>query len=69
VKTSRFFLLLKWCIYLGLLTGCAYRFGNVSRSLPGGYKYISIPVFKNKTQETGIEVGFTNALIQEFDRS
>jgi len=40
-----------------------------SRSLPGGYKYLSIPVFKNSTQETGIEVGFTNALIQEFERS
>lgn len=40
-----------------------------SRSLPGGYKYLSIPVFKNSTQEVGIEVGFTNALIQEFERS
>lgn len=40
-----------------------------SRSLPGGYKYLSIPVFKNKTQETGIEVGFSNSLIQEFERS
>jgi hypothetical protein len=76
VKTSRFFALLKWCFYLcfataltGAISGCAYRFGNVSRTLPGGYKYISIPVFKNLTQETGIEVGFTNALIQEFERS
>ncbi|HEY8269789.1 MAG TPA: LPS assembly lipoprotein LptE [Pseudobdellovibrionaceae bacterium] len=52
-----------------LLGGCAYRIGMSSRSLPGGYKYLSIPVFKNVTQEIGIEVGFTNALIQEFERS
>lgn len=43
--------------------------GMSSRSLPGGYKYLSIPIFKNKTQETGIEVSFTNALIQEFEKS
>ncbi|MBK9321422.1 MAG: hypothetical protein IPM97_00445 [Bdellovibrionaceae bacterium] len=40
-----------------------------NRSLPGGYKYLSIPVFKNLTQETGPEVGFTNAIIKEFERS
>lgn len=51
------------------LSGCAYRFGMSSRSLPGGYKYLSIPIFKNRSQETGIEVAFTNALIQEFERS
>lgn len=52
-----------------LLTGCAYRLGAATRSIPGGYRQISVPVFKNKTQETGIEVAFTNALIQEFQRS
>ncbi|MGZ3783629.1 MAG: LptE family protein [Bdellovibrio sp.] len=49
--------------------GCAYRFGGPVRSVPGGYKQISIPTFKNKSQEVGIEVGFTNALIQGFYRS
>jgi len=43
--------------------------GAATRSIPGGYRQISVPVFKNKTQETGIEVSFTNALIQEFQRS
>jgi len=52
-----------------LLSGCAYHIGMSSRSLPGGYKYLSIPVFKNSTYETGIEVGFTNSLVQEFERS
>ncbi|XGC82068.1 LptE family protein [Bdellovibrio bacteriovorus] len=51
------------------LTGCAYRLGAATRSMPGGYKQISVPIFKNKTQETGIEVSFTNALAQEFQRS
>jgi hypothetical protein len=84
VKTSRFFTLFK-CDFkfnykfriflLGAgflaagLSGCAYHLGAASRTLPGGYKYLSIPVFKNLTQETGSEVGFTNALIKEFERS
>lgn len=51
------------------LSGCAYHLGAANRSIPGGYKQISVPVFKNKTQETGIEVSFTNSIIQEFQRS
>lgn len=52
-----------------MISGCAYQLGSAGRSIPGGYKQISVPVFKNKTQEVGIEVSFTNALIQEFERS
>ena len=51
------------------LTGCAYRLGSPERGLPGGYRQLTIPIFRNMTQETGIEVAFTNALIQEFERS
>lgn len=51
------------------LTGCAYQLGVGTRSIPGGYRQISVPVFKNITQEAGIEVAFTNSLIQEFQRS
>lgn len=51
------------------LSGCAYHLGVASRTIPGGYKQISVPIFKNKTQEPGLEVGFTNALIHEFQRS
>jgi len=59
-----------YALLLGLLlSGCAYRLGGPERSLPGGYTQIHIPVFKNMTQEVGIEVGFTNALVQEFERS
>jgi hypothetical protein len=48
---------------------CAYRFGYGQRALPGGYKQVAIPVFKNKSSIIGAEVGFTNALIREFARS
>lgn len=43
--------------------------GLGDRSLPGGYKQVAIPVFVNRTQEIGIEVPFTNALIREFETS
>jgi hypothetical protein len=52
-----------------LAASCAYRIGSPDRSLPGGYRQVFVPVFKNKTMEPGIEVSFTNALIQEFERA
>jgi hypothetical protein len=50
-------------------SACAYRFGFSERSLPGGYTQVAIPVFKNMTQQVGVEVPFTNALINRFARS
>ncbi len=60
------------CGLIGLLilSGCAsYRFGYSQRGIPGGYTQIAVPVFKNNSDEVGIEVQFTNAMIQEFERS
>ena len=37
--------------------------------MPGGYKQVAIPVFRNSTQDVGIEMSFTNALIRRFARS
>jgi hypothetical protein len=51
------------------LSGCAYKFGYVQRDLPGGYKLVAIPVFKNVTQQVAIEGFFTNELIRQFNRS
>lgn len=51
------------------MSGCAYHLGRGARSMPGGASEISIPVFKNRSQETGAEVTFTQALQQEFLRS
>jgi hypothetical protein len=49
--------------------GCGYSFGPKDRSIPGGFKKIAIPIFKNKSQEVGAELSFTNSLLQEFQRS
>ncbi len=49
--------------------GCAYKIGPGSRSIPGGHQQIAVPVFANRTQEVGIEMSFTNALVREFQRS
>jgi hypothetical protein len=54
---------------LSTSSGCAYRFGLSDRALPGGYTEVAVPVFKNKTQDVGIEMYFTNALIRRFARS
>lgn len=51
------------------LTSCAYRWGAPDRALPGSYKQVYIPIFKNLTKEPGIELEFTNAIRQEFERS
>ncbi len=48
---------------------CAYRWGFRERAVPGGYRQVAVPIFKNKTQEVGIENDFTNALIRQFERS
>lgn len=56
-------------LVLSVGAGCSYRLGAPDRVLPGGYKQVSIPIFKNLSQEPGIEVAFTNAIIQEFSRS
>jgi hypothetical protein len=50
-------------------TGCAYHFGPLRQSLPGDYKEVAIPVFDNRSQMVGIEVPFTNELIQQFQKS
>jgi hypothetical protein len=61
------FVLIGLC--LNIFTACTYSIGTGDRRLPEGYKLVSIPVFKNSTQEVGIEVPFTNAIIREIERS
>jgi len=53
----------------GLLnTGCAYHFSSQDRRIPGGYDRIAVPMFKNRTFETGIEPFFTTAMLEELQR-
>ena len=65
----RYFLLLLLPLFFLVASSCAYKMGFSEGVLPGGYRQISIPIFKNKTQEVGAEAYFTNALLQEFHRS
>ena len=51
------------------LTGCAYHFGYSERSLPGGFKEVAIPMFKNETRQVGAEAYFTEDLVRDFHRS
>lgn len=52
------------------LMGCAsYQWGSGQRRIPGGYKRVFIPLFKNKTKEVGSEIFFTNAMINEVERA
>ncbi len=52
-----------------LLTACAYQLGVSGRTLPGGYKSVEVPLFINSSTEPGVEVAFTNSLIQEFEKN
>lgn len=51
------------------LFGCAYHAGVGDRQIPGGYRQIAVPIFKNHTAETGVEVYFTNAMKREIKRA
>ena len=50
-------------------SGCAYKLSSQTSSLPGNVKVIQIPLFKNDSNEVGVETYFTNALKTEAIRS
>ena len=47
--------------------GCGYRFSG-GGSLPAGIRSLEVPVFANKTGQSGAEVIFTKAFIRELSR-
>jgi hypothetical protein len=53
---------------LFLQSSCAYHFGTLKRTLPGGYTKVAVPIFKNSSSEPGIETYFTSAMIEELER-
>lgn len=55
-------------LFSGILASCAYRMAGDNNQFVGGYKSVSIPVFKNRSTEPKIEVFFTNALRRELQR-
>ena len=52
-----------------LSSGCAYHWGYSDNSLPGGYTLIAVPVFRNLSQEPGIQVSATTALRTQISRN
>lgn len=69
VNYLKFSLIATICFGAGAFSACAYRVGAPDRMIPGGYKQLAVPIFRNHTQEVGIEVGFTNSLVTELERS
>ncbi len=59
-----------WAIFLLLLilSACGYRFSG-KENLPSGVERIFVTVFENRTMETGVEILFTDDIIQEFIRN
>jgi outer membrane lipopolysaccharide assembly protein LptE/RlpB len=55
-------------VCLVLFVGCGYRMVGKTTHLPPGIHSVAIPTFKNLTYESGIEVPFTQAFLNEFIR-
>ena len=50
-----------------MCTACGYQFAGRG-DLPGGIQTLSVRILENRTSETGVEITFTNALINELNR-
>jgi hypothetical protein len=59
-----------WAIFFVLMisSACGYRFSG-KENLPSGVERIFVTVFENRTMETGVEILFTDDIIQEFIRN
>lgn len=55
-------------ILLSLLSSCGYTLQGGGK-LPGKVETVSVAIFKNKSSQSGAEVIFTNALIEELMKS
>lgn len=55
--------------FLLMSVSCSYQWGYRGRAVPGGYKQVAIPIFKNRTPQVGLETDFTDSLVREFERS
>jgi len=52
---------------ISMFTACGYQFAGRG-DLPGGIQTLSIRILENRTSETGVEIIFSNALINELNR-
>jgi hypothetical protein len=68
-RLKNFFWRCTWYfIYCGVLffTGCGYHFHDRGTSSPPDVRSIAIPIFSNRTPQTGIESEVTRALVDKF---
>ena len=52
---------------MAMLMGCGYQLAGRG-DLPGGIQTIAVQVLENRSSQTGAEITFTNALINELNR-
>jgi hypothetical protein len=55
-------------LVLALLAGCGYHLAGRGDALPKGARTVGIEVFRNRTQEYGLEVRLQRAIEDEFRR-
>ncbi|HXZ35567.1 MAG TPA: LptE family protein [Thermodesulfobacteriota bacterium] len=55
-------------IFLGFLclAGCGYQLRGRETNLPPGIYSVAVPIFANRTDQTGIETEVTRALVEKF---
>lgn len=61
----------RWLALVGLgltLAGCGYGFQGTGNALPKDIVTVAVPIFRNDSDFEGIELDFTEALIQQFVR-
>ena len=51
------------------LSSCGYSMANRNRQFVGGYKLVTVPIFKNRSHDPKIEIYFTNAFKEELFRA
>ncbi len=54
-------------VLVTVISACGYHFAG-GGSLPAGVSQVFIPMFENRSSETGVESRFTNDLLFEFTR-
>lgn len=55
-----------WLFPFLLLTGCGYHLQGKGSNLPPDIQSVAIPIFGNRTLQTGVESEVTRALVERF---
>jgi outer membrane lipopolysaccharide assembly protein LptE/RlpB len=69
LPVRRFYKISLGIFLFGMLAACGYHLKDRGLAAPEGVETIAVPVFENRTAETGIETLFPDALAYEITRS